>query len=152
MPGTSVQLSKKIKRGTIAAGALLAWLSAGAAIGAQTQSHWTIESVLKQLDASSGSFHSLSADLERTKVTVVVNDKSTESGQILVRRDEKMRIEMTKPDPRTILRSGNSLFIYNPKINQADEYDLKKYKTMVDRWNGMLHVLPSICPLAMNAG
>lgn len=100
----------------------------------QTPSRWTLDSALKQLDASAGNFRSLSADLERTKVTVVVNDKSTESGQILVRHDDKMRIEMTKPDPRTILRSGNSLFIYNPKINQVDEYDLKKYKTMVDQY------------------
>lgn len=101
---------------------------------AQTSSRWTLDSVLKQLDAASQSFRSLSADLERTKVTVVVNDKSTESGKIFVRRDEKMRIEMTKPDPRTILRAGNTLSIYNPKINQVDEYDLKKYKTMVDQY------------------
>jgi outer membrane lipoprotein-sorting protein len=101
---------------------------------AQVSAHWSLGSALKQLDAAATNFRSLSADLERTKVTVVVNDKSTESGQIFVRRDEKMRIEMTKPDPRTILRTGNALFIYNPKINQVDEYDLKKYKTMVDQY------------------
>jgi outer membrane lipoprotein-sorting protein len=100
----------------------------------QVPARWTRVTALKQLDAAAGNFRSLTADLERTKVTVVVNDKSVESGQIFVRHDEKMRIEMTKPDPRTILRSGNSLFIYNPKINQADEYDLKKYKTMVDQY------------------
>lgn len=101
---------------------------------AQTASRWTLGAALKQMDATAQSFRSLSADLERTKVTVVVNDKSTESGRIFVRHDEKMRIEMTKPDPRTILRSGNTLSIYNPKINQVDEYDLKKYKTMVDQY------------------
>ncbi len=101
---------------------------------AQMPGHWTLGAALKQLDSAAQDFRSLSADLERTKVTVVVNDKSTESGKIFVRRDEKMRIEMTKPDPRTILRTGNALYIYNPKINQVDEYDLKKYKTTVDQY------------------
>ena len=72
--------------------------------------------------------------LERTKVTVVVNDKSTESGQIFVRRDEKMRIEMTKPDPKTILRSGNEFYIYTPKINRVEEYDLGKKQSLVDQY------------------
>src|ERR1035437_7258227 len=82
-------------------------LSAGARVGAPQQSNWTLESVLKQLDTQAGEFHSLTANLERTKVTVVVNDKSTESGQIFLRRDDNMRIELTQPDPRTILRDGN---------------------------------------------
>ncbi len=70
--------------------------------------------------------------MERTKVTVVVNDKSTESGKIFVRRDDKMRIEITAPDPRTILRSGNDIFLYTPKIKQIEEYDLGKHRALVD--------------------
>src|ERR1700723_250234 len=75
--------------------------SAGAAVSQQT--NWTLDNVLKQLDAQAADFHSLTADIERTKVTVVVNDKSTQSGKIFVRSDSKMRIEGTQPDPRTIL-------------------------------------------------
>ena len=59
-------------------------------------------------------------------MTVVVNDKSTESGQIFVRRDGKMRIELTQPDPRTILRDGDNFYIYNPKIHRVEEYNLGK--------------------------
>ncbi len=98
------------------------------------QSNWTLESVLKQLDAAAADFHSLTADLERTKVTVVVNDRSTESGQIFVRRDDKMRIEMTQPDPRTILRDGDNFYIYNPKIHRVEEYNLGKKKSVVDQF------------------
>src|SRR6267142_2691557 len=94
----------------------------------------TLESVLKQLDIQAGDFHSLTADLERTKVTVVVNDKSTESGKIFVRRDDKMRIELTQPDPRTILRDGNDFYIYNPKIHRVEEYNLGKKKSLVDQF------------------
>jgi outer membrane lipoprotein-sorting protein len=100
----------------------------------QSQTSWTLEAVLKQLDATAREFHSLSADLQRTKVTVVVNDKSTESGTILVRRDDKMRIDLTQPDPRTILRDGNELYIYNPKIKRVDQYDLGKHRALVDQF------------------
>jgi len=101
---------------------------------ASQQSAWTLDSVLKQLDAHAADFQSLTADLERTKVTVVVNDKSTESGQIWVRRDGKMRIELTQPDPRTILRDGDFFYLYNPKIHRVEEYNLGKKKSVVDQF------------------
>src|ERR1700692_4818454 len=93
-----------------------------------------LENILKQLDSQAADFHSLTADLERTKVTVVVNDKSTESGKISVRRDDKMRIELTQPDPRTILRDGDDFYIYNPKIHRVEEYNLGKKKSLVDQF------------------
>jgi len=101
---------------------------------ASPQSTWTLENVLKQLDTEAASFRSLTADLERTKVTVVVNDKSTESGQISVRSDDKMRIEVTQPDARTILRDGDNFYIYNPKIHRVEEYNLGKKKSVVDQF------------------
>ena len=98
------------------------------------QSTWTVESVLKQLDAQAASFQSLTAELERTKVTVVVDDKSTQSGQISVRRDGKMRIELTQPDPQTILRDGDNFYIYNPKIHRVEQYNLGNKKSVVDQF------------------
>jgi outer membrane lipoprotein-sorting protein len=107
---------------------------AGAPRRADAQTHWTLEGVLNQLNKESKSFQSLKGDIEHTKVTVVVNDKSTESGQIFVRRDDKMRIEFAQPDPRTILRTGNQVFLYNPKIKRVEEYDLGKHQTEVDQF------------------
>ena len=100
----------------------------------QNQTNWTIDTVLRQLDTAAKEFRSLSADLERTKVTVVVNDRSTEAGQIFVRRDDKMRIELTQPDPRTILRDGNELYVFNPKIRRVEQYDLGKRRGLVDQF------------------
>lgn len=101
---------------------------------AQTNGGWTIEGVLGMMDKSAQDFRTLTADIEHTKYTAVVKDASTETGHIFVRRDEKMRIEMTKPDLRTILRTGDSLFVFNPKINRVEEYDLGKNKTLVDQY------------------
>lgn len=109
-------------------------LSAAWATSKSLQTSWTLESVLKQLDSQAADFQSLTAELERTKVTVVVNDKSTESGEIWVRRDGKMRIELTQPDPRTILRDGDNFYIYNPKVHRVEEYNLGKKKSVVDQF------------------
>jgi outer membrane lipoprotein-sorting protein len=103
-------------------------------LAAQTSQRWTAEGVLAMMDKSARDFHSLTADIQRLKYTAVVNDTSTETGQMWIRKDEKMRIEITKPDPRTILRSGDSLFIFNPKINRVEEYDLGKNRAMVDQY------------------
>jgi outer membrane lipoprotein-sorting protein len=104
------------------------------ALHAQASARRTIEGVLGMMDKSAQDFHTLTADLEHTKYTAVVKDTSTETGHIFVRRDEKMRIEITKPDPRTILREGENLFIFNPKINRVEEYNLGKNKALVDQY------------------
>ncbi len=103
-------------------------------VAAQTKTDRTLEDLLKQLDSESKSFHALSANLERTKVTVVVNDRSTETGQIWVRGDDKMLLELAAPDGRVILRDGGKLFVYNPKAKRVEEYDLGKHRALVDQF------------------
>jgi outer membrane lipoprotein-sorting protein len=102
--------------------------------GAQATSTWTLDGVLAMLDKSAQDFHTLTADIEHIKYTAVVKDSSTESGQIFVRRDDKMRIDFLKPDPRTILRSGDSLFVFTPKINRVEEYNIGKHRSVADQY------------------
>ena len=99
----------------------------------QSRGPWTLESVLRQLDAQDKTFRSLSADVERTKVTVVVNDHSTETGTLLVRGD-KMLLQMKSPDARTVLRTGDNLYVYTPGLNRVEDYNLGKNRTMVDQF------------------
>jgi outer membrane lipoprotein-sorting protein len=126
--------SHRRNTGAFAALVVAVFLTAAGLAATQGQQHWTLDSVLRQLDHEAKSFKSLTANIERTKVTVAVNDKSTEIGQIAVRRDEKMRIEFTQPDARTILRTGNDLFVYNPKIKRVEEYDLGKHRALADQF------------------
>ncbi|HKQ85848.1 MAG TPA: outer membrane lipoprotein carrier protein LolA [Candidatus Acidoferrales bacterium] len=93
----------------------------------------TLDAILKQLDRSAKNFHSLSADVERTKVTVVVNDRSTEAGTLLVRND-KMLLQMNPPDSRTILRNGDNIYVYTPGLNQVEEYNLGKNRDLADEF------------------
>jgi outer membrane lipoprotein-sorting protein len=86
------------------------------------------------MDHAAQDFHSLTANIERIKYTDVVKDTSTETGQLWVRKDDKMRIQIAKPDPRTVLRSGDLLYIFNPKINRVEEYNLGKNREVVDQY------------------
>ena len=64
---------------------------------------------------------------------MVVNVKSTETGEIWVHGD-KMRLEVKTPDPRTILRAGDTLYIYNPGLQRVEEYNLGKHRELVDQF------------------
>jgi outer membrane lipoprotein-sorting protein len=97
------------------------------------KSAWTVQNVLRQLDEQARDFRSLSADVDRTKVTVVVNDRSTEDGTILVRGD-KMLLDLKAPDARTVLRNGDSLWVYTPGLKRVEEYNLGKNRSLVDQF------------------
>ena len=102
---------------------------------AQSAQKWNVDSVLGMMDAGARDFRTLTASIDHVKYTEVVKDTSTESGQIwLQKKDEKMRIEFSKPDPRTILRAGDSLSVYTPKIKRVEEYNLGKNRSMVDQY------------------
>jgi outer membrane lipoprotein-sorting protein len=107
---------------------------AGPVVQGGAQISLALDDILRQIDRGAQEFQSLTADVERTKVTVVVDDHSTESGQMRVRRDAKMRIDLTSPDARTILRTGDRLYIYNPKIRRVEEYDLGRHRALVDQF------------------
>lgn len=112
---------------------LLLFLGSAGAQRRTASQDWTLPQILDQLNHEARSFRTLSAQVERTKVTVVVNDRSTEAGKIYVRRDGKMRLNLTRPDPRTILRSGDKIYVYNPLIKQVMEYNLAKHREVVDQ-------------------
>jgi outer membrane lipoprotein-sorting protein len=113
--------------------AFLVLIWSGISIFAPAAPSVSLDDVLKQMDREQGQFQSLTASIERTKVTVVVNDHSTESGQIEVRRDGKMRIDLTSPDQKTILRDGDHIYVYTPKIRRVEEYDLGKRRDLIDQ-------------------
>ncbi len=114
--------------------AVLLGIGAVTASRGQTPGKATLEGVLGMMDKSAQDFKSLSADIEHVKYTAVVKDTSTETGQIYVRHDAKLRIDFLKPDPRTILRTGDNLYIYTPKISRVEEYNIGKNRVMADQY------------------
>jgi outer membrane lipoprotein-sorting protein len=100
----------------------------------QAAAKLTLDHALSMMDRAAQDFKSLTAAVEHIKYTAVVKDTSTETGEIFVRKDAKMRIDFQSPDPRTILRNGDNLYIYTPKINRVEEYNIGKNRAMADQY------------------
>lgn len=92
--------------------------------------------ILSRMNDAKKRLKTLSANLEYTKVTVLVNDKSTELGQFFFHKSKnpEIMIKMLKPDPKTILFKKNRAEIYLPKIKQIQEYDLEGHTELVQQF------------------
>jgi outer membrane lipoprotein-sorting protein len=101
---------------------------------AQATGKITLDYALSMMDHAAEDFKSLTAAIDHIKYTAVVKDTSTETGEIFVRKDAKVRIDFQTPDPRTIIRNGDNIYIYTPKINRVEEYNIGKNRAMVDQY------------------
>lgn len=108
--------------------------TAFAAGSGQTPVKFSLQYVLEMMDRSAEDFKSLTAALEHVTYTALVKDTSTESGEVYVRKDAKLRIDFINPDPRTIIRNGDNLYIYTPKINRVEEYNIGKNRALADQY------------------
>ena len=92
--------------------------------------------ILERMNDSAKRLKTVSADLEYTKVTVVVNDKSTEYGQLFFQKGKNgaILINFQKPDPKVILFKQKKAEIYLPKSNQIQEYDIEKHSGLVEQF------------------
>jgi outer membrane lipoprotein-sorting protein len=95
-----------------------------------------LNEILSHMNESAKRLRTVSANLEYTKVTVLVDDKSTETGQLLFRKGKSadILIDIKKPDAKTILFHKNHAEIFNPRINQIQEYDLQEKSSLVEQF------------------
>jgi outer membrane lipoprotein-sorting protein len=94
-----------------------------------------LSEILSRMNDSAKNLKTVSADLEYTKVTVLVDDKSTESGRIFYNKSKKeILIDITKPEAKTVLFKKNKAEIFLPKINQIQEYNLEEQSGLVEQF------------------
>ena len=95
-----------------------------------------LSEILSRMNDAGKRLRSLSANIEYTKVTVLVNDKSTEEGRLFFRKGKTpvVRIEMERPESKVVLFKKNRAEIYLPKINQVQEYDLVQKSGLVEEF------------------
>ena len=96
-----------------------------------------LSEILAQMDAVSAGFSSMTGDLEYTKVTVIVNDHSTQNGKIYFeKRNSKTRvlIGFTSPAEKYVLFAGGKVSMYQPKIAEVDEYELSERQDLVEQF------------------
>ena len=92
--------------------------------------------ILSRMNDAAKHLKSLSANLEYTKVTVLVDDKSREEGRLFFRQGKppEIRIEIQQPESKVILFKKNKAEIYLPKINQLQEYSLEQKSGLVEEF------------------
>ena len=91
--------------------------------------------ILRQMNERAKSLKTVSANIEYTKVTVVVNDKSTEYGELFFEKNNtQILLNFQKPEPKMILFRKNRAEIYLPKINQIQEYNMEKQSGLVEQF------------------
>ncbi len=99
----------------------------------------TLEDILARMDAAAAAFASVTAEITYTKVTVIVDDKSTEKGVVYFKRsrggrDFKTYIHFREPSEKIVLFRDNKGWIYRPSIAQVEEYDLSRNKEAVEQF------------------
>ena len=101
-----------------------------------TKKSLDLAQVLSHMDESSKQLRTLSADLAYTKVTVLVNNFSTDSGKMYFRNSKSpdILIDFKKPAPKMILFKNDKAEIYQPRINQIQEYDLRKHSSLIQKF------------------
>jgi outer membrane lipoprotein-sorting protein len=95
-----------------------------------------LDQILSHMNETAKHLKTLSADLEYTKVTVLVNDFATESGQMYFRnaKTPDILIEFKAPAPKVILFKKERAEIYQPKINEVQEFDLSKHTQLIQQF------------------
>lgn len=91
--------------------------------------------VLSRIDEAGKRLTDLKADIKQTKVTLVVNDTSTETGKLFLKRlknGNRTRLDYEKPEVKTLLIDKGKVLIYEPRIKRLQEIDLGKNRAQAE--------------------
>jgi outer membrane lipoprotein-sorting protein len=95
-----------------------------------------LKEILARMDEAAKHLRTVSTSLEYTKVTVLVDDRSTEYGELFYHKSKnpEVLLKFEKPDPKVILFKKNKAEIFLPKTNQIQEYDLERHSGLVQKF------------------
>src|SRR5215831_16511447 len=102
---------------------------------ASAQGAYTLDQVFAKMDDVAKMFRSTTSDIERTHVTVLVNDKDVSSGKFYYVREGKeprVRLDLAKPANQQLLIDKGKLQIYTPNLKQVQEASLGQHQDKVE--------------------
>lgn len=95
----------------------------------------SLDDVLRRMDQAAQKFRSLTAHVDHTDYTAVLDDTSKEEGTFRMMKNGKTVVflgDFTGRDARQVWMSGNTVKIYYPKANEVDIFDTRKYTKSAD--------------------
>ena len=92
--------------------------------------------ILARMNDAAKRLKTVTANLDYTTVTVLVNDRSTESGQFYMRnpKNPEILIQFTAPDAKTFLYKHNEAQIYYPKLKRVEQYNLQRQSGLIQQF------------------
>ena len=88
---------------------------------------WTLESALKQLDRVSSRFEGAVADVELTAVDAAGAEPRSGSGKAYFDRGGAVRFDLSSPDEKTLLSTGQDLYVYEPARAIVEQFAVDKH-------------------------
>ena len=98
-----------------------------------------LPAVLARMDRAARPFRCMTANIQETVYTQVVDDKALSSGTIKLRRakpgDIRFLVDFTNPDaPRSVAFAGTEIRIYKPKENVEQIIDVATHKATIEQY------------------
>ena len=92
--------------------------------------------VLSHMDDAARHLKTVSAHLTYTTVTVLVNDRATQTGKLFFRKGKRpeVLVQFSAPNAKVILFKKNHAEVYYPRINQIQEYDLEQRRDLLQQF------------------
>jgi len=96
------------------------------------------KAVLAKMDESAAAFRSMSGKIRKVSHTAIIDYDSVESGTIRLKRQRKgdirLLVDIGEPDPKSYALQGPKAWIYYPKIQTVQEYNLGKQSRLLDQF------------------
>ncbi|MGO8983418.1 MAG: LolA family protein [Terriglobales bacterium] len=103
--------------------------------GPQANDSCPLDKVLGAMDTAARNFKSAEASVAWDQYDKVINETDTEKGKIYFRREGgevQMAADFLEPDRKYVIYSGGKVQVYQPKIDQVNEYSAGKNRSEVD--------------------
>ncbi|OFW08634.1 MAG: hypothetical protein A3G20_01045 [Acidobacteria bacterium RIFCSPLOWO2_12_FULL_59_11] len=110
---------------------------AGGSVSQSSADHQKLPAILEGMNQAAARFKSVAGNLEYTKVTVIVNDISTETGKIYFEKAKgkpRVMLAFTNPAEKYVLLADGKLSIYRPKIAEVEEFSLAERQDLVEQF------------------
>jgi outer membrane lipoprotein-sorting protein len=106
---------------------LIIWAVLGGLPAAHAES---LDAIFARMDEASKKLKFVTANLHQTDYLAVIDEKTEEDGQLRMKRSKNgmlLLVKFNPPNERTVALDGHTLWIYKPKGNMAEKYDVTKY-------------------------
>ena len=94
-----------------------------------------LDRVLSQMDAAAKNFRTTEASFEWDQYQKVIDDTDIQKGKIYFRREggeTQMAAEVVEPGKKYVLYSSGKVQVYQPKIDQVNEYNAGKNRADIE--------------------